>query len=149
MYVKWNNTTSAGFKVSNGVRQGGILSPYLFCVYMDDLSHTLNMVPTGCTVGAGNINHFVYSDDLALLSPTANGMRALLETCEQYGIDHDIKFNSLKSCILIFKCKLLKDFICSVFYLNGVQIPVQNSVKYLGHIINDELKDDLDILRAR
>ena len=28
---------SDSFSVSNGVRQGGILSPYMFCVYMDDL----------------------------------------------------------------------------------------------------------------
>ena len=38
MYVRWNNVISSGFGVSNGVRQGGILSLYLFCVYMDDLS---------------------------------------------------------------------------------------------------------------
>ena len=28
MYVRWNNVMSSGFNVSNGVRQGGILSPY-------------------------------------------------------------------------------------------------------------------------
>ena len=32
MYVRWNNVISSGFKVTNGVRQGGILSPYLLCV---------------------------------------------------------------------------------------------------------------------
>ena len=34
MYVRWNTiyVMSSGFKVTNGVRQGGILSPYLFCV---------------------------------------------------------------------------------------------------------------------
>ena len=37
MYVHWNNTMSTGFNVSNGVRQGGILSPYLFCIYVDEL----------------------------------------------------------------------------------------------------------------
>ena len=29
-YVQWNNNMSNQFNVSNGVRQGGILSPYLF-----------------------------------------------------------------------------------------------------------------------
>ena len=33
MYVRWNNTMSTGFNVSNGVRQGGILSPYIFCIF--------------------------------------------------------------------------------------------------------------------
>ena len=40
--VRWNNTLSASFKVSNGVRQGGILSPKLFSVYIDDLSKILS-----------------------------------------------------------------------------------------------------------
>ena len=42
---------SDSFSVSNGVRQGGILSPYLFCVYMDDLSKKLNNVNAGCFMG--------------------------------------------------------------------------------------------------
>ena len=44
MYDRWNNVISSGFGISNGVRQAGpgILSPYLFCVYMDDLSIKLN-----------------------------------------------------------------------------------------------------------
>ena len=35
---KRGSTTSNFFNVSNGVRQGGVLSPYLFIVYIDDLS---------------------------------------------------------------------------------------------------------------
>ena len=38
IYVHWKYLMSESFSVTNGVRQGGILSPYLFCVYMDDLS---------------------------------------------------------------------------------------------------------------
>ena len=66
MYVRWNNVISSGVGVSNGVRQGGILSPYLFCVYMDDLSNKLNDIKVGCTIGATLINHRMYADDLVL-----------------------------------------------------------------------------------
>ena len=37
MCVKWRNCMFDYFYVSNGVRQGGILSPKLFSVYLDDL----------------------------------------------------------------------------------------------------------------
>ena len=74
MYVRWNNVMSSGFKVSNGVRQGGILSPYLFCVYADELSRMLNNVNAGCFVGASLVNHLMYADDLVLLAPSAAGL---------------------------------------------------------------------------
>ena len=38
MCIKWGQSTSSCFTVSNGVRQGGILSLHLFDVYVDDLS---------------------------------------------------------------------------------------------------------------
>ena len=60
--------------VSDGVRQGGILSPYLFCVYMDDLSKKLNNVNTGCFMGTALINNLMYADDLVILAPSKCGL---------------------------------------------------------------------------
>jgi hypothetical protein len=77
---------SEPFTVSNGVRQGGILSPYLFNVYMDDLSHELNACKIGCMTGDIIINHLMYADDLVLLCPYSKGLASLLKICEKYGI---------------------------------------------------------------
>ena len=41
--IRWGSTISADFTVGNGVRQGGILSPHLFNIYMDELSSKLNV----------------------------------------------------------------------------------------------------------
>ena len=38
MRVKWNDTISSTFSTSNGVKQGGVLSPILFNVYLDELT---------------------------------------------------------------------------------------------------------------
>ena len=91
MYVRWNNVISSGFGVSNGVRQGGVLSPYLFCVYMDVLSIKLNDIKVGCTIGTTLINQLMYANDLVLLSPSARGLSLLLSVCSAYGIEHDIQ----------------------------------------------------------
>ena len=42
MMPRWGSSVSEPFHVSNGVRQGGILSPFLFNLYMDGLSDNLN-----------------------------------------------------------------------------------------------------------
>ena len=42
MHVRWGSTSTSSFNVSNGVKQGGILFPMLFNVYMDQLSIRLN-----------------------------------------------------------------------------------------------------------
>ena len=51
MCIKWGQSTSCFFTVSNGVRQGGILSPRLFAVYVDDLSKQLSDARSGCFIG--------------------------------------------------------------------------------------------------
>lgn len=71
--IRWGGLHSSTFKVSNGVRQGGILSPALFYLYMNDLSVALTNNGTCCQIDGTVINHLFYADDSVLftLSPVA------------------------------------------------------------------------------
>ena len=55
--VRWGNTYSKKFLVSNGVKQGGILSPMIFNIYMNDLSVLLNNSNIGGKIGGLLVNH--------------------------------------------------------------------------------------------
>ena len=69
MCVRWNNSVSDSFHVSNGVRQGGVLSPMLFAVYVDSLLEMLEASGVGCYSGGCFVGAVCYADDIVLLAP--------------------------------------------------------------------------------
>ena len=144
-YIRWGPHMSNSFKISNGVRQGGILSPKLFAVYLDKLSVALNKSGIGCNVGTC-VNHLFYADNLCLLAPTAMGLQQMKNICYDYGAEHDIVFNAKKSYCVVFKPKRYK-LKCPTVSLAGRVIPNLNSVKYLGVILTDNLQDDEEIMK--
>ena len=48
MRIRWNNSGSDYFTISNGVKQGGVLSPVLFSIYLDQLIVQLRLLGMGC-----------------------------------------------------------------------------------------------------
>ena len=50
---------------------GGILSPVLFSIYMDDLSVLLSQSGIGCHIEGKCVNHVFYADNLCLMAPCA------------------------------------------------------------------------------
>lgn len=147
--IRWSGMLSIKFKVTNGVRQGGILSPYLFNVYVDQLSEQLKTCKIGCSMNDFLINHIMYADDLVLISPSSAGLCQLLRKCEKFGMSHDVKYNAKKSAVMLFRSVTLKG--CSIpdFRLKGDTLHVVAKYRYLGIYISDDLSDDDDINRQR
>ncbi len=144
-YIRWGSYYTDGFSVTNGVKQGGILSPYLFNLYMNDLSEQLNKLSYGCYVHGYLLNHLVYADDISLMCPPAKGLNKLLQCCEKYATLHDINFNAKKTKLILARSRSHKDLLFPSIYFQGdILNPVDNAI-YLGHIISDDLHDDLDI----
>ena len=83
--------------MNNGVRQGGIIYPLLFNVYINDLSISLSKLPIWCWSCENVIVHLMYADDIVLLSQSAKGMQILIDNAYTYGCQYDILFNSQKS----------------------------------------------------
>ena len=113
MHIRWGNTVTSSFLVSNGVKQGGIISPILFNVYMDQLSEKLNASNIGGNIGGKLVNHLCYADDICLISLSSVGMQQLLSICDIYAKEHDLLYNGGKSYSLCFKpkCSTLIDLL--------------------------------------
>ena len=103
MCVRWGSSISPDFFVNNGVKQGGIISPILFNIYMDDLSMHLNSSGIGGYLGTAFINHLCFADDLCLISLSSSGMQQLLHICNKYAAEHQLLYNGSKSFSLRFK----------------------------------------------
>ncbi len=101
--MKWGNETSSQFNVLNGIKQGGVLSPILFAVYMDGLLDRHAETGVGCHMGICFIGALAFADDLNLLSPTLSGLKVLVDVCEKYVKEYNISFNGSKSRLLLFK----------------------------------------------
>ena len=93
MKVRWDNYFSESFFVSNDVCQGGILSPYLFFLYVDDLTYNLNTAKAGGYVGNYCLNHIMFADDISLFSPSLVCLQDLLNTYSNYTQSHKMLFN--------------------------------------------------------
>ena len=116
MCIKWGQATSDYFTISNGVRQGGRLSPSLFAVYVNDISKQLIDARSGCFIEHQCINHVMYADDICLLALSAFGLQKHLDVCYNFSQCNDNVFNSLKSVYIVLDLKDISYFVELFFF---------------------------------
>ena len=96
MRVQWCQTPTSSFNVCNSVKQGGVLCPILFAVYVDSLLGRRDKSGMGCHVGGHFVGDLAYADGVTLVAPSRSGIRTLINVCEQFALDYDITFNGTK-----------------------------------------------------
>ena len=74
--IRWGGIVSKEFRVTRGTRQGGILSPALFNVFIDQLLTTLKESGTGVRIGTYIFNSVAYADDITLFASTIPGLNS-------------------------------------------------------------------------
>ena len=131
------------FTVSNGVRQGGVLSPILFTVYLDDLLNELKRLNVGCHWRHHFVGALCYADYIALLAPSADALRQMLKVCENFASLHGLSFNPAKTQLIRFARSPLPFNICISFY--DKPLSLVHSATHLGHTLTSDLSDDMDI----
>ena len=147
LFVGWGNFQSEPFKMKNGIRQGSLLSPHLFNVYVDDLNFRLNEKGVGCHIAGLPMNNLSYADDLVLISPSPAASNDLLGVCDEFAKENYVTFSSTKSvCMRILPNNYMILRQPSI-YLSGVKLSFVESFTYLGHLIVSDFSDDADILK--
>ena len=145
--VKWCNVISGSFKVTNGVRQGGILSPYFYNVFVDELSLLLSTSNAGCYMEKQSFNHLFYADDSVLMAPSPAALQTLINICVSYAHDNEITYNCTKTRCMCILPSNLKDVYIPLMHINGVSLEQVCVQKYLGVYFTNNLSDITDMKR--
>jgi Reverse transcriptase (RNA-dependent DNA polymerase) len=119
--------------VNAGVRQGGVLSPYLFAVYIDQLIRALETSGHGCVVHGVYLGCIVYADDICLMSHSSCSMQSMLDICSSEIAELHLNFTCKKSVTLLIGPRY--NFDCAPFYLDGNVLQSVTRVRYLGIFI--------------
>ena len=95
--------TNCHICVTRGVRQGSIISPWMFNCFYRDMVKTINDMECGLIIVNNRYNVICYADDLLLTSATSTGLQTLVNSC-QYVEEHGLCFNPTNtSCTVIGK----------------------------------------------
>jgi hypothetical protein len=147
--VRWNGALSRCVELLCGVRQGGVLSPILFALYVDNIIVRLRYANLGCSIHNVYIGCVMYADDLLLLSASVSTLQRMINICADEISYLDMRFNVSKSAVIRVGKRFKQR--CSSLTCDSESLAVTDSVKYLGiHIVSgSQFTIDINKLKSR
>lgn len=119
---------SKSFSTETGVKQGCLLSPLLFALYLNDLHDCLE---GGIQIGNLNIRLLLYADDIVIIADEINILQEMIYKLEKYCRQWNVEVNMSKSEIMVFRKggRLARN---EKWYYNGQEIKIATEYRYLG-----------------
>ena len=132
--VKYGNGYLDAINSNIGLKQGCPLSPMLFNIYIDNIGDVFDNQCEPIIFQEQKINHFLYADDLVLISHSKEGLQRCLDKLQSFAEDKDLTISIDKSKTMIFNKtgKLIKH----IFTIKGEKLEPVQSFCYLGFDIN-------------
>ena len=132
--IKNNGEFSELFECPIGLKQGCLLSPRIFLIFISEVSRAINSTCTNGIQFSSNlhiIHHLFFADDVILVSDTVQGLQQKINVSEKQSKRLGIQVNLDKTKIMVFR----KGGFLSrheKWLYGGHPLEVVNSYKYLG-----------------
>ncbi len=147
--IKMQSQLTNPFQINMGVRQGCVLSPLLFNIFLSDLAKQLDSLQDQLKIGEMDINTIFWADDIIMFAKDENKLREMLNILEVYSEENKLTVNTDKTKTMVFNKtgRLMR----RAFYLNGVLLESVRSYKYLGFVLtpSGEISSGLNDLKDR
>ena len=133
--VKIGDSITPSFITNQGVKQGCILSPILFNIFLSDIQSVFETDPCDPVQikESLNIGCIIWADDILLLSRTEEGLRNMLTALKDYSVNNGMTVNTKKTQTIIFNKS--GRHIRRTFYLGKSKLESTREYKYLGFIV--------------
>ena len=133
--ISLGDKITQSFRINQGVKQGCILSPLLFNIFLSDLPDQLNngdARPVRISE-TESLNSLIWADDLLILSETENGLNTMLKNLTSYTEQNLMHVNLDKTKCMIFNKtgRLIK----RTFLLGNKRLEIVKEYKYLGFLV--------------
>jgi hypothetical protein len=109
--VLLGNSHTDWFSIFVGLRQGCLLSPILFDLFLDDLVQEIQNLGKGVKCGNKRVSILLFADDIALLAETKEDLELMLKTLYEYSLKWRFKFNLDKCAVIVFDNKPHNPFV--------------------------------------
>ena len=140
--VRLNGISTDYFDVLCGLKQGCILSPLLFNIYINDLVDTLNRSGCGIKLDNDRISCLLYADDIALLAENEKDLQDMLDIVHTWCCKWKMKINYDKTQIVHFRPDS-RPRSASLFVCGDKTVQLTDKYKYLGLIFTEHLNYDV------
>jgi hypothetical protein len=130
--VQVNGRRSRFFPINVGLRQGCVLSPLLFDLFINGLIEEIKKSDLGVSYGQEKIAILMFADDIVLTAENAEELQQLMDLTQNYSERWRFKFNHIKSAVVIFRHHRTTAETSREWRLGNELVAELDSYKYLG-----------------
>ena len=129
---------SKQFQILASVRQGGVLSPCLFAVFIDSIVCKLRLAGDGASICRHYLGCMLYADDIMLVCNSITAMQRTLDIFSRETEMLDFSFDTAKSVALGIGPRF--KHACAPLVLAGASLEYVHQNKYLGLLLKASRK---------